>query len=227
MPSLLNFLTHKTIRHQVGPSGIEIHGSLDLQHAGLTELPEGMTVHGDLDLSGTGILMLPERLNVLGSLLLNFSRIAFLPRTLSVRDNLEMEHSKLIALPPEFHVAGHLILAGTPIETLPEGLEVGGDLRIWDTRIERLPTRLHVGGVIFPPTSLIDIRTFVAQRGGTGSIPPQGSAHQRMQAWPQLQPFPDLWRVAISMVQRYRLIAITDSRGKILFQLDDLSKMRA
>ena len=118
-----------------------------------------------------------------------------------------MEGGCVRHLPDGLRVFGSLVLCPT-ITTLPSRLHVERDLDLGTTAVARLPQDLVVGGEIRPPPSLDDLRAFMAQQThpwDKAVLRPPTSAHQRMETWRQLQPFPDLWTVVVSLSPRLQL----------------------
>ena len=178
---LLDWLRRHTIIHDVCPKtgGIVVPGSLDLQHTPMIALPDGLIVRASLDLTG--------------------SAVRGLPPGLSIGHSLRLANSQVRHLPDGLCIPGNLDLRSVPITALPCRLQVGGDLLLWDSRIQRFPEDLRVGGQIFPPKTLCDVPAFMESQPDRVVLHLTGSSHQQLALRTQLAPFPDLWRVLLSI----------------------------
>ena len=197
---LTTLLTERQIPHAVEHGGLHIHAGLFLDAPHIEALPDDLTVHGFLDLTGASLTHLPERLVVETDLLLDASKVTGLPASLRVGDDLALRRCKITQLPKGLRVIGSLHLDSTPILALPDGLDVGGDLILWNTPITRLPQDLRVGHLIRPPSGLHDVLAFLATRTeDTVLLSNATTQHQRLALAAELRPYPDLWRIVLSM----------------------------
>ena len=202
-------LDHKKIRYAVQPTGIEVFEDLDLNLSWLTELPGNLHVRGSLNIGKSQIAGLPDGLRIERHFYMSKTRITALPASLYVGGMVDLSDSTIGHLPESYRVQGSLSLQHTPITALPPGLHVMGPLLLLGSRIQRLPPDLHVEGPILPPSCLIDLQRFMAAHVHPGAKGVQlswpTSQHQRLEFRDQLQPYPDMLRVLMSLGHTYTL----------------------
>ena len=140
---------------------LDVDGGLDLQYAGLTEVPPSigeLHVEGHLRLAHNALSRLPEEfcdLTVGGGLKLSHNRLVGLPGGfggLQVGGGIRLEHNALESLPASIgrlRVGGGLHLSHNRLTALPPEmgeLEVPGTLGLQRNQIKELPPEF--GGVV-------------------------------------------------------------------------------
>ena len=217
---LLDLLQRQRIRWTWSGACLIVQGDPDLNDAYMTQLPDDLTIEGSLQVGPPSRLRrLPRRLRVQGDLDVEASDCTEVPACLHVAGNIRLSQGRLSRLPEGLRVQGSLNVADNTLFFLPEGLDVAGDLNLRRNPMPRLPQTLRVGGTIYPPSSLGEIRTFLAgqSREVLGAAM---SGHRRMHMRDRLRKFPDLCRIHASLPPGATLVLSWDPYGSPRIEID-------